>query len=196
VGVGIILPAAAVASLAWVFGTTRVAGHFNFSDQTTTRRAQVDKSIEKSINVRVPVHTAYNQWTQFEEFPQFMEGIQEVRQLDDTHVHWVAEIGGKHKEWDAEITEQLPDERIAWRSVGGAGNSGVVQFRPLGENETEIRVRMEYEPEGAVEKLGTALGAPDQRVQGDLERFKEFIESRGQESGAWRGEVHGGERTD
>jgi len=149
------------------------------------------KSIESSINVQVPVRTAYNQWTQFEEFPRFMEGVKEVRQLDDQHVHWVAEIAGKEKEWDAEITEQIPDQRVAWRSVGGAPNAGVVEFRPLGAEETEVRVRMEYEPEGAVETIGTALQAADVRVKGDLRRFKEFIESRGAETGAWRGEIGG-----
>lgn len=153
------------------------------------------KFIEKSINVNVPVRTAYNQWTQFEEFPQFMEGVEEIQQLDDTHLHWVAEVAGKRKEWDAEITEQSPDRRIAWRSTSGAVNSGVVEFRPVSENETEVSVRMGFEPEGAIEKAGSAMHAPDMRVQGDLERFKEFIESRGRESGAWRGEVHGG-RTD
>lgn len=152
--------------------------------------------IEKSITVRVPLHTAYDQWTQFEEFPRFMEGIEEVRQLDDTHVHWTAQIAGKHKEWDAEITEQTPDRRIAWRSVSGTGNAGVVEFSPLGESETEVRVRMSFEPESAVEKIGNALNAPERRVQGDLERFKEFIEARGTETGAWRGEVRDGNRTD
>jgi uncharacterized membrane protein len=148
--------------------------------------------IDTSITVRVPVHTAYNQWTQFEEFPEFMEGVEEVRQLDDTHVHWVAEVGGKRKEWDAEITEQVPDERIAWRSVEGIGNSGVVEFRPLGADETEVLVHIGYEPEGALEQFGGALQIPDRRVQADLERFKRFIESRGTETGAWRDEVHGG----
>ena len=152
--------------------------------------------IEKSIHVRVPVHTAYNQWTQFEQFPSFMEGIKHVEQLDDTHLHWVAEIAGQRREWDAEITEQVPDERIAWRSVSGTDNSGVVQFRPLGPADTEIRVRMGYQPEGAVEKIGGVLHAPDRRVQGDLERFKDFIESRGTETGEWRGEVRGSARTD
>lgn len=153
------------------------------------------KFIEKSINVNVPVRTAYNQWTQFEEFPRFMEGVKEIRQLDDQRVHWVAEIGGKQKEWDAEITEQIPDQRISWRSVDGAPNAGLVEFRPVGADETEVRVRMEYEPEGAVEKIGSALHAADARVKGDLKRFKEFVESRGTESGAWRGEIQGGTQT-
>jgi uncharacterized membrane protein len=148
--------------------------------------------IESSIKVHVPVRTAYNQWTQFEEFPRFMEGVKEVRQLDDQRVHWVAEIAGKQKEWDAEITEQIPDERVAWRSVQGASNVGVVEFTPLGADETEVRVRMEYEPEGAVETVGAALQAADVRVKGDLKRFKEFIESRGAETGAWRGEIREG----
>jgi uncharacterized membrane protein len=155
------------------------------------RRFQMNY-IEKSIRVAVPVKTAYNQWTQFEEFPRFMDGVEEIRQLDDTHLHWVANIAGKRKEWDAEITEQTPDQRIAWRSVGGTPNSGVVEFRPAGAGETEVRVRMGYEPESVLEKAGDAIGAPDRRVQGDLERFKDFIESRGRETGAWRGEVRGG----
>jgi uncharacterized membrane protein len=148
--------------------------------------------IESSINVRVPVRTAYNQWTQFEDFPKFMEGVKEVRQLDDQHVHWVAEIAGKQKEWDAEITEQIPDQRVAWRSVEGAPNAGVVEFRSVGADETEVRVRMDYEPEGVVENVGSALQAADVRVKGDLSRFKKFIESRGAETGAWRGEIRGG----
>jgi uncharacterized membrane protein len=148
------------------------------------------KQVESSIKVKVPVRTAYNQWTQFEEFPRFMEGVKEIRQLDDQHVHWVAEVAGKEKEWDAEITEQIPDQRIAWRSVSGVRNVGVVEFRPVGSDETEVRVRMEYEPEGALESIGSALHATDARVKGDLKRFKEFIESRGTESGAWRGEIH------
>lgn len=152
--------------------------------------------IDKSITVRVPVHTAYNQWTQFEEFPRFMEGIREVRQLDDEHVHWVAEIAGKRKEWDAEITEQIPDQRVAWRSIGGVPNAGAVEFRPVDGDQTEVRVRMSYEPEGAIESIGDFFMAADMRVQGDLERFKEFIEAHGKETGAWRGEVQGGVRTD
>jgi len=156
----------------------------------------MEKYIEKSINVRVPVHMAYNQWTQFEEFPRFMEGVKEVRQLDDQHLHWTAEVAGKEKEWDAEITEQIPDERVAWRSIDGAPNAGVVEFRPLGPEETQVRVRMDYQPEGTVENIGSLLKAADSRVAGDLSRFKEFIESRGAETGAWRGEIHGGSTRD
>ena len=146
-------------------------------------------SITKSIDVNVPVSTAYNQWTQFESFPQFMEGVEEVRQLDDTHLHWKANIGGHESEWDAVITEQIPDERVAWRNTSGKTNAGVVTFHRLGDNETRATVQMEWEPEGVMESVGSALGADDRRVQGDLERFKEFIESRGSETGAWRGEV-------
>jgi uncharacterized membrane protein len=145
--------------------------------------------IEESIDVEVPVERAYNQWTQFEEFPAFMEGIQEVRQLDDTHVHWVAEIGGQREEWDAEITEQHPDERVAWRSTSGRGNGGVVTFHRLDDAKTRVMVQMDWEPDGMTESVGAAAGMDSRRVQGDLQRFKELIEARGVESGAWRGEV-------
>jgi uncharacterized membrane protein len=138
------------------------------------------------------VRTAYNQWTQFEEFPRFMEGVEEVRQLDDRRLHWRAQIAGKQEEWDAVITEQVPDQRIAWRSTTGARNNGVVTFRPLGPNRTLVTLHIDYQPEGPVENIGSALGLVDQRVQGDVNRFKEFIEGRGRETGAWRGEIHGG----
>jgi uncharacterized membrane protein len=146
-------------------------------------------SIEKSIEVRVPVHTAYNQWTQFEDFPRFMEGVQEVRQIDDTHLHWRAKIGGKEEEWDAVITEQVPDDRIAWRNSSGAHNAGVITFHKLDDQRTKLMLQIDYEPHGATEKMGSALGMVERRVEGDLERFKEFIETRGAETGAWRGEV-------
>ena len=146
-------------------------------------------SIEKSIEVGVPVHTAYNQWTQFEEFPRFMEGVEEVRQLDDTHLHWRAKVGGKETEWDAVITEQVPDERIAWTNTSGARNAGVITFHKLEPQKTKLMLQLDYEPEGAMENIGSALGVVGRRVEGDLERFKEFIESRGAETGAWRGEV-------
>jgi len=145
--------------------------------------------IEKSIEVNVPVKTAYNQWTQFEEFPRFMEGVEQVRQTDDKHLHWKASIGGKEKEWDAVITEQIPDQRIAWMSQQGAKNGGTVTFAPAAENTSRLTLRLEYETEGAVEKAGDAIGVVSGRVEGDLQRFKEFIESRGQETGAWRGKV-------
>jgi uncharacterized membrane protein len=146
-------------------------------------------AIEQSIEVQAPLSTVYNQWTQFEEFPQFMEGVEEVRQLDDPHLHWVAEFGGSRHEWDAEITEQKPDERVAWRNTEGKDNAGVVTFHRLDDNNTRVMVQMDFVPEGVKEKLGDALGVPDRRVRGDLENFKQIIEARGQESGAWRGEV-------
>ena len=145
--------------------------------------------IEESIEVAVPVRTAYNQWTQFEEFPQFMDGVEQIRQIDDTHVHWVAEIAGRKKEWDAEITEQTPDQRVAWKSTNGEVNAGVVTFHKLDEGKTQVMVQMDYETDGVVEAAGDALGIAERRVKGDLERFKELIESRGEESGAYRGEV-------
>ena len=145
--------------------------------------------IEQSIEVEVPVRTAYNQWTQFEEFPQFMEGVEQIRQIDDTHVHWVAEVAGHKKEWDAEITEQTPDQRVAWKSTNGEVNAGVVTFHKLDEGKTQVMVQMDYETDGAVEAAGDALGFATRRVKGDLERFKELMESRGEESGAYRGEV-------
>ena len=149
--------------------------------------------IEKSIDVNVPLSTAYNQWTQFEEFPRFMEGIEEVRQLDDKRLHWRANIGGKQQEWDAEIVEQVPDQRVAWRSTSGAPNSGVVTFESLGAATTRVNLQLEYSPQDAVESAGEAMGVLSRRVEGDLQRFKEYIESRGAETGAWRGEIHGGQ---
>jgi len=145
--------------------------------------------IEKSIDVEVPARVAYNQWTQFEEFPRFMEGVESVQQLDDTHLHWRAQVGGKTLEWDAEISEQIPDKRIAWHSVHGARNAGVVTFHRLAEDRTRVTLQMDYEPQGFVENVGDWLGVATSRVEGDLERFKEFIESRGHETGAWRGHV-------
>ena len=148
--------------------------------------------IEKSIDVRVPVRTAYDQWTQFEEFPRFMEGVEEVRQLDDKRLHWRAKIAGKVEEWDAEIVEQIPDQRIAWRSTSGAQNDGAVSFRPIDANSTIVSLSLDYDPAGIVETVGDKLGFVARRVEGDLQRFKEFIESRPRETGAWRGEIYGG----
>jgi uncharacterized membrane protein len=147
------------------------------------------ETIEKSIDIDVPLSTAYNQWTQFEEFPRFMEGVESVKQLDDTHLHWVANVGGERKEWTAQITEQIPDQRIAWRSDGGEFTAGVVAFQPLSPDRTRVTVRLSYEPKGITEKIGDMLGVVSNRVQRDLERFKDFIEARGQETGAWRGTV-------
>ncbi|MFA7388513.1 MAG: SRPBCC family protein [Thiohalobacteraceae bacterium] len=152
--------------------------------------------IEKSVEVNCPVRTAYNQWTQFEDFPQFMSGVKEVKQLDDTHVHWRAEVFGKDKEWDAEIVEQVPDHRIQWRSMSpDTPNAGEVRFEPLSSDSTRVRLIMDYEPEGTLENIGDALGVMDRRVQSTVEDFKQFIENRSHETGAWRGEVHGGEKT-
>jgi uncharacterized membrane protein len=146
-------------------------------------------NVEQSIEVNVPVRTAYNQWTQFEEFPRFMEGVEKVIQQDDKRLHWVAEVAGKNREWDAEITEQIPDERVAWRNTSGATNAGVVTFHYIDEKTTKIMLQLEFEPEGVVEKAGDALGLVKRRTKGDLERFKSFIEGRGSETGAWRGEI-------
>jgi uncharacterized membrane protein len=145
--------------------------------------------IEQSIELEVPVQTAYNQWTQFEDFPAFMEDVEQVEQIDETHVHWVAKFGGTRHEWDAVITEQLPDERVAWRNTDGKDNAGVVTFHKIGTERSRVMVQMDWVPEGIKEKLGDALGISDRRVKGDLERFKDLIESRGRESGAWRGDV-------
>ena len=146
-------------------------------------------TVEQSVEVKQPARTVYNQWTQFEEFPEFMEGVEEVRQLDDTHLHWKAEIAGKTKEWDARITEQIPDKRIAWTSEGGAHNAGVVTFHKIDDQTTKVMLQLEFEPDTVVEKAGDAVGLVKRRAKGDMERFKKFIESRGRESGAWRGEV-------
>jgi uncharacterized membrane protein len=145
--------------------------------------------IEKSIELRVPVRTAYNQWTQFEEFPTFMEGVKTVRQIDDRRLQWRANIAGKDQEWNAEITEQTPDERIAWGSRGGAMNAGMVTFHRLSDVTSKLILQLEYHPQGFVEKLGDAMGFVAQRVHSDLKRFKTFIESRGQETDAWRGTI-------
>jgi len=146
-------------------------------------------TVEQSIDVNVPVHVAYDQWTQFEEFPRFMDGVKNVRQIDDTHLHWVAEVAGDEKEWDAEITEQHPDDRVAWHSTSGARNAGAVTFHRLDDDNTRVTLQLDAEPEGAVETAGDALGFLDRRVNGDLKRFKEFLEERGAPTGAWRGSV-------
>jgi uncharacterized membrane protein len=153
------------------------------------RQERTVATIERSIEVNVPVRTAYNQWTQFEEFPRFMEGVKEVRQIDDTHLHWRAKIGGTEQGWDAVISEQIPDDRVAWHSTTGAANAGVITFHRIADGVTRVMLQLEYEPEGMAESTGNVLGFVSRRVEGDLERFKSFIESRGQATGAWRGEV-------
>jgi len=146
-------------------------------------------TIEQHVDVDVPVRAAYDQWTQFEQFPQFMEGIESVTQLDDTHLRWVAEVAGTRREWDAEITEQHPDHRIAWRSTDGKTNAGVVTFHRLDDAKTRVTVQMDYDPEGITEKAGSVLGFDDRRVKGDMKRFKELVEQRGATTDGWRGDV-------
>ncbi len=148
--------------------------------------------VEKSIVVDVPLSTAYNQWTQFEEFPNFMEGVHEVTQLDDQRLHWRAEVGGREKEWTAEIREQVPDERITWSAVDGPQNAGIVRFEPAGPEGTVVHLEMSYSPEGFLESAGDHLGFMSRRVEGDLERFRKFIEERGVESGGYRGTISNG----
>jgi uncharacterized membrane protein len=151
----------------------------------------VSRIIEE-IEVDVPMRVAYDQWTQFESFPLFMEGVDRVIQLDDTTLEWTASIAGKVKHWRAEISEQRPDELVAWRSVEGAQNDGQVMFESVGPNRTLITLQLDVEPEGLVEKAGDALGVVERRVRGDLERFRDYIENRGQATGAWRGSVDDG----
>jgi uncharacterized membrane protein len=146
-------------------------------------------TIEKAIDVNAPVQTVYNQWTQFEEFPRFMEGVEEVRQINDKDLQWRVNIGGQRKEFETVITEQIPDKRIAWRTRGGVENGGVVTFHRVSDTVTRVMLQMEYQPEGLVEKAGDFLGITSHRIEGDLERFKEFVEKRGMESGAWRGTI-------
>ncbi|MGY1843874.1 SRPBCC family protein [Modestobacter sp. SYSU DS0875] len=147
-------------------------------------------TVEKSIDVDVPIRAAYDQWTQFESFPQFMNGVERITQLDDRHTHWVTKIGGVEREFDAEITEQHPEERVAWKSTDGeAKHAGVVTFHKISDNTTRVMVQLDWEPQGVVEKVGAAVGVDDRQITADVKRFKEFIESRGAETGAWRGEV-------
>lgn len=149
--------------------------------------------VEHTIEVNVPVRVAYDQWTQFEMFPQFMEGVERVTQKDDKTLEWHATIAGQDKHWTAEIVEQTPDQRVAWRSTSGAANAGVVSFASNGPDSTRVTLRLEADPEGPIESAGDALGFLDRRVKGDLDRFKEFVEGRGVATGAWRGEIRGGE---
>jgi uncharacterized membrane protein len=145
--------------------------------------------ILESIDVDVPVRTAYDQWTQFESFPKFMEGIERVEQLTDTTLEWTARIAGVDRSWTAQITEQTPDQRIAWKAIDGAENAGVVTFHRLDDRQSRVTLQLDVEPEGVVESVGDALGFVQRRAKGDLERFKAFIEDRGVPTGAWRGEV-------
>ncbi len=147
-------------------------------------------TITEMVDVEVPVQTAYNQWTQFESFPEFMEGVEEVRQVDATHTHWVTEFGGVSREFDATITEQHPDERVAWKSDSGPDHAGVITFHRLEDNRTRVTAQMEIDPEGFAENVADKLGVLDRRIKGDMKRFKQFIESRGHETGEWRGDVN------
>jgi len=151
----------------------------------------VATKVDKSIVVNVPVETAYNQWTQFEEFPHFMGGVSEVRQLDDTTLHWVAEIGGVKRQWQARILDQFPNQKVAWAATEGATNAGAVYFSPVGAGQTNVRLELEYEPEGVIENVADKVGVVARRVEADLEKFKSFIEDAGYASGAWRGTVPG-----
>lgn len=146
-------------------------------------------TIRETIEVGVPVRTAYDQWTQFETFPRFMEGVERITQVTDTRSHWETNIAGVHREFDAEITRQEPDRVIAWTSLEQPRQAGTVWFEPVDGDRTKIELEMEFEPEGAAENVGDKLGIVKRRVKGDLERFREFIEARGHETGAWRGEV-------
>lgn len=154
-----------------------------------SRFSSMGSTVTESIDVNVPVSTAYNQFTQFEDFPQFMDSVHEVRQIDDTHLHWRADVAGKEEEWDSEITEQIPDERIAWRSTSGVPNAGVVTFHKIGKDRTRITLQMDYTPQGMDEKIGDALGMVSMQARSNLKRFKQLLESRGVETGAWRGSV-------
>jgi uncharacterized membrane protein len=145
--------------------------------------------VEKTIEIDRPLRMVYDQWTQFEEFPRFMEGVEDVHQIDEKTLHWKAKIGGRSREWTAEIVQQEPDESIAWRHTEGAVNSGVVVFAPLDAERCQVTLALEYDPRGFVEKAGDILGVVSRRVEGDLERFKRFIEERAQETGAWRGQI-------
>lgn len=146
-------------------------------------------TIEQTVDVKAPLQRVYNQWTQFEEFPQFMEGVESVQQLDDSHLHWRTSIAGVTREFDARVVEQEPDQIIAWQSLDQPHQAGRVTFQPLDTDNTRVGLRMDFEPEGYVEKAGDKLGIVEARVRGDLDRFKQFIEERGSETGAWRGAV-------
>jgi uncharacterized membrane protein len=167
-----------------------VGGMMLSKKMKANRGSSSESSITESIEVNVPVRTAYNQWTQFEDFPQFMKSVHEVRQLDDKHLHWKANIAGEDKEWDAEITEQIPDKRIAWRSITGVPNAGVVTFHKISDSVCRVTLQMDYQPEGVLETIGDALGAVRMEARSNLANFKEMLEKRGAETGAWRGKIN------
>ena len=162
------------------------------SRNDSTSNAPTQTSVDAEIEVGVPVTTAYNQWTQFEEFPQFMEGVDHVKQLDDTLLHWAATVSGRHAEWKARIVEQQPDRRITWESVDGKHTRGTVSFEPAGPERSRVRLEMSYRPDGTAERVGSAIGLDSRRIQSDLARFRDLVEAREAASGAWRGEIEGG----
>jgi uncharacterized membrane protein len=166
-----------------------VGGMFLSKQLKKSSNSGMTSAVYEAIDVNVPVTTAYNQFTQFEEFPRFMQSVREIRQIDDTHLHWRADVAGKEEEWDSEITEQIPDKRIAWRSITGVPNAGVVTFHKITDSTSRIMMQMDYTPQSIDEKIGDALGLVKKELRGNLQRFKELIEGRGTESGAWRGTV-------
>jgi uncharacterized membrane protein len=176
-------------------GSVALAMYKRRQSMTTFGGATTPRVIESSIEVGVPVTVAYNQWTQFEEFPRFMQGVEEVRQLGDTRLHWVASVGGRRAEWDAKILEQHPDRQISWISEDGRQNRGTVTFESLAEDRALVRLSLGYQAEGFVEAVGSAAGLDRRRIEGDLVRFKELVESRGTETGAWRGDISAGTTT-
>jgi uncharacterized membrane protein len=189
-GVGMVLVAVPAAREAVV---SRIRGRKQWAPSgLSDLAAPKPTSIDEEIEVGVPISTAYNQWTQFEEFPKFMEGVDEVRQLDDTLLHWAATIGGKHAEWNARIVEQEPDRRIAWESTDGKQTRGTVTFEEVAPGRSRIRLHMSYTTEGVAEKVGSTIGLDNRRIRGDLQRFRDLIEGRQVETGAWRGEIKGG----
>lgn len=149
-------------------------------------------SVTESVDVEAPLSTVYDQWTQFESFPQFMSGVESITQTDDTHTHWVTNIAGQRREFDTRITEQHPDERVAWASTDGTSHAGVVTFHHLTDTTTRVTAQIDWDPQGLVEKAGAVLGVDSRQVKNDLARFKEFIEQRGTETGSWRGDVEAG----
>jgi uncharacterized membrane protein len=177
-----------------VGGAAAVAAKTRVHEKLPLGTGVAARTIDASIEVDVPVSTAYNQWTQFEDFPLFMEGVDDVQQLDDTRLHWVATVAGRKAEWNAKILEQHPDRQISWISEDGKKTRGTVSFEPRAEGKTLVRLSMSYQAEGPAEQLGSAAGLDSRRVRADLERFKELVESRGTESGAWRGEVEAGQK--
>ncbi len=177
-----------------VGGAAAVAAKTRVHEKLPLGNGVAARTIDASIEVDVPVSTAYNQWTQFEDFPLFMEGVDHVQQLDDTRLHWVATVAGRKAEWNAKILEQHPDRQVSWISEDGKKTRGTVSFEPRAEGKTLVRLSMSYQAEGPAEQLGSAAGLDSRRVRADLEQFKELIESRGTESGAWRGEVEAGQK--